>query len=116
MKKTTLLLAGLVLATAGAYAQTADEIIGKYADAIGGKEKLAAIKNIYMEGSVDANGQKIPIKLWKVVNKSFRTEFTFGGMTGYTIIRKDSGWAFSPFAGQTSPEPMTADQVKSSQT
>ncbi|HTA82551.1 MAG TPA: hypothetical protein VK783_06455 [Bacteroidia bacterium] len=116
MKKTTLLFAGMVLATIGATAQTADEIINKYADAIGGKEKLAAIKNIYMEGSIDANGQKIPLKLWKVINKSFRTEYSFGGMTGYSIIRKDSGWNFQPFAGQTVPEPMTADQVKASQT
>jgi hypothetical protein len=116
MKKRTLLLAGMAMATICATAQTADEIINKYADAIGGKKKLAGIKSVYMEGDADANGQKIPIKIWTVVGKSERTEFTFNGMTGYTIIRSDSGWAFSPFAGQTHAEPMTADQVKSAST
>jgi hypothetical protein len=114
MKKTTLLLAGLVFAT-GAYAQTADEIINKHADAIGGRQKLAAIKNIYMEGKSNINGTDVPFKVWTVDKQATRIEFSFGGMTGYTIIRKDSGWGFSPFAGQTHPEPMTADQVKGSQ-
>ena len=115
MKKNILVLTALAFATLGANAQTADDIINKYADAIGGRKKLEAIKNIYMEGSVDAQGQKIPLKMWLVVNKSFRTEYTFSGMTGYTIIRSDSGWNYSPFAGQKQAEPMTADQVKSAQ-
>ncbi len=115
MKKSILLFATLAFAAVGTKAQTADDIINKYADAIGGRKKLENIKNIYFEGSVDANGQKIPLKIWIVLNKDMRTEYTFGGMTGYSIIRSDSGWNFSPFAGQKQAEPMTADQVKSSQ-
>ena len=69
-----------------------------------------------MEGSVDAQGQKLPMKIWKVIGKSMRTEYTFNGMTGYTIIRTDSGWSYSPFQGQKQAEPLTADQVKSGQT
>jgi hypothetical protein len=116
MKKTTLLFAGLALATLTVSAQTADEIIAKYADAIGGKKKLEAIKTIYKEGTANAQGQLIPIKLWYVIKKSMRQEVTFNGMTQYTIVRNDSGWVFSPFQGQTHPEPMTAEDVKSQQT
>ena len=116
MKKTTLLLAGLAFTALGATAQTADEIINKYADALGGKKKLEAIKNIYMEGSVNAQGQQIPMKFWFVIKKSMRQEVTFNGMTQYTIVRTDSGWVFSPFQGQKQAEPMTAEQVKSQQT
>ncbi|MGP8217034.1 MAG: hypothetical protein ACLQQ4_15810 [Bacteroidia bacterium] len=115
MKKTTLLLAGLALAAVSATAQTADEIINKYADAVGGRKKLEGIKNLYMEGSVDAQGQKIPMKLWFVIKKSMRQEIIFNGMTQYTIVRNDSGWVFSPFQGQTKAEPMTAEDVKSQQ-
>lgn len=115
MKKTTLLLAGFALALS-ATAQTADEVINKYADAIGGKAKIAAVKNLYLEGEVDAQGQKIPMKFWFVINKKMRQEVTFNGMTQYTIVRNDSGWVFSPFQGQKQAEPMTADEVKSSQT
>ncbi|HSY77221.1 MAG TPA: hypothetical protein VK890_10215 [Bacteroidia bacterium] len=115
MKKTTFLLAALALVTVSATAQTADEIINKYADAIGGKKKLEGIKNLYMEGSIDAQGQKIPIKFWFVVKKSMRQEVTFNGMTQYSIVRNDSGWSYSPFQGQTKAEPMTAEDVKSQQ-
>jgi hypothetical protein len=34
------------------------------------------------------------------------------GMTGYSIITSDGGWNFSPMAGQTKPEPITADELK----
>jgi hypothetical protein len=116
MKKTTLLLAGLALVAVSATAQTADEIITKYADAIGGKKKLNDIKNLALEGSVDAQGQKIPIKFWFVIKKSMRQEVTFNGMTQYSIVRNDSGWVFSPFQGQKQAEPMTAEEVKAQQT
>jgi hypothetical protein len=105
----------LLFIGAGAFAQTADDIISKYLDAIGGKEKLAAIKNIYMEGSVDANGQQITIKIWNVNKTSARSEYTVMGMTGYNIITKDSGWNFNPFGGGKVAEPMTSDQVKRAQ-
>lgn len=114
MKKTLLLLAGFGL-TLSATAQTADEIINKCADAIGGKKKIEAVKNLYMEGSVNAQGQQIPMKFWYVIKKSMRQEVTFNGMTQYTIVRNDSGWSFSPFQGQKQAEPMTADEVKSQQ-
>lgn len=114
MKKTILLLA-CVFAGAASFAQTADEIINKYADAIGGKDKVKSIKNIYMEGTVDAQGQTITIKDWKVLKTATRTEYTVMGMTGYSILTKDSGWNFNPFMQQKAAEPMTADMVKRGQ-
>jgi hypothetical protein len=33
-------------------------------------------------------------------------------MTAFTIMRTDSGWNFMPFNGMTSPEPMTAEELK----
>ncbi|HTB06419.1 MAG TPA: hypothetical protein VK806_05645 [Bacteroidia bacterium] len=114
MKK-LLLAASLLVAASGAFAQTADDIISKYVAAIGGKEKLDGIKNLYLEGNINAQGQQIPIKIWIVSRKSMRVEYTFNGMTGYSIIRNDSGWNFSPFAGQKTAEPLTSDQVKEAQ-
>jgi hypothetical protein len=114
MKK-LFLAASLFVAATGAFAQTAEDIIAKYVAAIGGKDKLDAIKNIYMEGNINQQGVQIPLKIWIVSRKSMRTEFTFNGMTGYTIIRSDSGWNYVPFQGQKQAEPMTADQVKRAQ-
>jgi outer membrane lipoprotein-sorting protein len=68
-----------------------------------------------MEGDIDANGQQIQIKNWWVCNKAMRTQYTLMGMTGYSIVTKDSGWNYNPFNGQKQAEPMTADMVKTLQ-
>src|SRR5581483_3802251 len=112
MKKTIFLSIAILVATTALTAQTADEIVNKYADAIGGKKKLQEIKNIYMEGSLNGT---IPVKSWLVVNKMERGESTLNGMTSYSIVRTDSGWSFSPARGQKVAEPMTADEVKNQQ-
>lgn len=96
-------------------AQTADEVINKVIDAQGGKEKLLSIKTLKMTGNIEFSGQKIPFNLYAADKSAYRTEFTFSGLTGYTIVTKDSGFNFSPFQGQTSPESMTAEDVKLAQ-
>jgi hypothetical protein len=93
-------------------AQTADEIINKYIDAMGGMAKLSSIKTVYMEDSINACSMKIPLKIWIENNKAMRAEFTVSGMTGYQIMRTDSGWGFNPMAGQKQAEPVTKDEVK----
>ena len=94
---------------------TADEVINKAIDAQGGKEKLLTIKTVKMVGNIEFSGQKIPFNLYAIDKTAYRTEFTFSGLTGYTIVTKDSGFNFSPFQGQTSPESMTAEDVKLAQ-
>jgi len=115
MKKTlsilTLLLGSCSLMTA----QTADDIINKNIAAMGGMDKLNSIKTIYEEDSLSISGVKLPVKTWMIDKKSMRAEFSFSGMTGFSILRTDSGWNFAPFQGQTSPEPSTADEVKKGQ-
>jgi len=92
---------------------SADEIINDYVNAMGGVQKLASITNIYMEGEININGGKRQTRKWVVNNKGVRTEFTFSGITSYTIVRQDSGWTYSPNRGRKKPEPMTATSVAS---
>lgn len=114
MKKNLIILT-LLCTSPLLFAQSADEIINKSIDAIGGKDKLLAIKNLYMEGDVDASGQQIQIKNWWINKTAMRTEYTLMGMTGYSIVTTDSGWNYNPFNGQKTAEPMTADMVKNFQ-
>jgi len=116
MKKTLLLVANMLLMITFLHAQTADDIINKYIDAMGGKDKLAALKTLYLEGSIDASGQKLSIKTWFINKKAMRSEVGINGMTIYSVVTKDSGWSFNPLMGQKEAEPMTPDQVKSAQT
>lgn len=53
----------LVGATIQYKAQTAEEIIASYYDAIGGKEKLAELKGIKMSAKINQMGMEIPLNI-----------------------------------------------------
>lgn len=92
-------------------AQTVDEVITKNIEAIGGKDNWKKVNTMKSEASLSVQGMDIPINIYQVNNKAFRSDFTAMNMTGYTIVNGDSGWNFNPMQGQTKPEPMTADQL-----
>ncbi|MEO6454323.1 MAG: hypothetical protein ABIN97_09635, partial [Ginsengibacter sp.] len=81
-------------------AQTVDEIINKYAEARGGKNKLNSITSVYMEGSRQMMGNKVAIKVTKVQGKLYRNDFEFGANKGYTIVTPSAGWSFIPMRSQ----------------
>lgn len=114
MKKMKFLsiLAVTILMTASTYAQSVDEIISKHISAIGGAENWKKINSVRQEASISVQGMDIPVVITFVHNKGFKQEFTVMGMTGYSIITPEGGWNFSPMAGQTKPEPITADELK----
>ena len=115
MNKIALLLAVLVSAIA-VNAQTADEIINKYMEAMGGKAKLLSIKSIYMEGtSVMQNGTEISQRSWKVDGKLFRQEINSAMFNFAMVVTDKEGWRQNPRAGGAF-EPMTAEQVANMQT
>ncbi len=98
--------------TGSAAAQTVDEVINKHLEAIGGKEKWRTIKSMKSEASVTVQGMEIPITLHQLHEKAMRQDYTVMNMNAFSIIRKDSGWNYMPFQGQTAPEPLTADALK----
>ncbi len=103
----------LLLLSVHAYSQNADSIINHYIDAIGGREKLAAIKTIHTESYIDQGGAKISFVTNAINQKAFKQEISFGGMTGYDIVTDTAGWYFSPFNGMTQAETKTAEDLKS---
>jgi hypothetical protein len=111
-------LLGLMLAITSfttVCAQSLEEIHTKHVAALGGSDQIKAVKAVKMSGGMNANGMKIPVAIQILNGKGFKVEFTAMGMTGYQIVNNTKGWNFSPFQGQTKPEPMTEDDVKKSQ-
>ena len=96
-------------------AQNVDEILKKHAEAIGGLDNWAKIKTMKFEMAMKMQGMEIQINVAQVNCSAMRTDITVMGMSGYTIITKTNGWNYMPFNGQTKPEPMTEDLLKSSQ-
>ena len=94
-------------------AQSVDEIVSKYVDALGGKDKLSSLKTVRMEGTMDVNGTDIDITVTKSQLVGLRMDIAVMGMNGYQIITPTAGWSFMPFMGQTAPEAMKEEQIKS---
>ncbi len=98
-----------------AQAQTVDEIADKYAEARGGKDKLTAIKSIYMEGAGQMMGNEIAVKVIKEQGKLVRNEFETGAGNGYRIVTEKEGWSMFSMRS-TTPSPMTPEAVAAQQT
>jgi hypothetical protein len=97
-----------------AFSQSADDIINKNLDAMGGKDKLATLKTVYEETSTSAMGNELPGKTWFINGQGFRSEINAMGSSIVTVITKDTGWMVNPLTGNTNPQPLPAEAVKQS--
>lgn len=112
--KQGLLFAAFLLFSLSAQAQTADEIIKKHLEKMGGAnwDKITSMK---MEAKIvapAAPGMEIPMTMTIVNKKAARIDVSVMGMSQTTCINGDAGWMINPFGGSTDAQPLTADQVK----
>ena len=96
------------------FAQTAEEIVTKHIEAVGGAAAWKKVNSIYYEGKITVQGAEVNVTITALNGKGVRQNISVMGLTGYQIITPTAGWNFMPFQGQTSPEPMTADELKQS--
>lgn len=105
MKKTALMLISLFLLSTFGYAQTADEIINKSIDALGGLEKYQNLKSIYVNAEVNSMGFTIPISITQK-GKSFYIEQNLMGQLMKIGYDGTEGWMVNPMSGSTEPQKM----------
>lgn len=108
----TLLLAAIFSTALTAKSQTADEIIDKYIEAIGGKENWKKINTIKMEGQVEVQGIEIPFTMQAVNGKGVRTDGEFQGNSFIDITTPTKGWSQNPMAGKATLQPISEDELK----
>jgi hypothetical protein len=113
MKLKNLLFAALSFITMSAMAQTADEIVGKNIEAMGGKDKLSSLQSLKMTGTLATQGVDVGMTFTKLNNKGFRIDLEINGMSNYQTATTNKGTVFMPIAGMTSPADMEPSQLKS---
>ena len=113
MKKILLSITLLFAVAFSVSAQTADEIIAKYIDAIGGAEKWSKIKSIKLEGQVEVQGLAIPFTMQGIQLKGQRVDAEFQGNKIIDIMTPTGGWSQNPLAGKATMSPMTSEELKS---
>ncbi|HXC06349.1 MAG TPA: hypothetical protein VNZ86_16440 [Bacteroidia bacterium] len=94
-------------------AQTADEIVDKYVKAIGGREKLNAVKTAKFTVKMNANGMDFPMVTYLKMPGSLRTETLFQGMLAVSVYdsKTKTGWNLNPIMGDTIPQKMNSEQT-----
>jgi hypothetical protein len=102
-----------IFCTVTVSAQTADEIIGKYVQAVGGKDLLTKITSVYTESTMDIMGMQGTVKSTTMNGKGMRQDMDISGSTITTCYSDKGGWSINPMTGATTPEDMPAGQYNS---
>lgn len=87
-----------------------DQILEKNYKTYGGKEKLASIKTVYMEGKIVQGGMEMPIKVWYKVDGKFRMEATVMQQKMVTAFDGKIAWWIMPMIGINEPQKMPEEQ------
>jgi hypothetical protein len=110
--KSSLLCIISLLGLLNTKAQTADDIIKKWTNAMGGPEKLASIKTIYTENEIGVMNNPAAGKTYIVNGKGFKSVIDLSGQLIIDCYTVNGGWSINPLAGQPTAVNMPDAQVK----
>ncbi len=96
-------------------AQTADEIVTKNIDAIGGKEIISKITSQVVESDLSVMGTTLTSISTLLVGKGFKNVSNFNGQDIVQCITPTGGWMINPLQGMADAQALPDDQVKAAQ-
>lgn len=101
-----------VISFGSLHAQTIDEVINKHVEAMGGKDKLAQLKAVQMDMTVEVMGNEAPSNVTIVEGKGYKYESDFNGQKIVQCYTDKGGWTINPMMGSSDPQPLPDDQYK----
>jgi hypothetical protein len=117
LKARNVVLSALILAAAAlpAAAQTTEEVLQKYYEAIGGEEAWLNLSTMRASGNIDVMGMMNgPFSIVQQRPAKARIEMTIQGMEIVQAFDGETAWQIMPMMGSTEPEvadPETAQQI-----
>jgi outer membrane lipoprotein-sorting protein len=99
--------------TLNSYSQTADEVINKHIEALGGLDKLSAIKTMIQTGTFGGGGMEFPVTMTFKRDNKVRMDIEFQGNSQIQAYDGTTAWQISPWQGKKDPEKMPAEGTKS---
>lgn len=90
-------------------AQTADEVVNKHIAALGGKDKLASLQSVRMNGNMNVQGNDFGITITRVQNTGMRVDMEIMGASNYQVVNTTKGSVFMPAMGMQDAQPMDDD-------
>jgi len=96
--------------TTAAPALTADQIVSKNLDAVGGKDAISKVKSMSTDVTMQVMGNEAPSKAVVVDGVGVKSESEFNGMKIISVYTDKGGWMQNPMAGAADPTPMPDTQ------
>lgn len=82
-----------------ASAQTAEEIVQKYAAAMGGLDAFKKVQTAKITGSVTVQGMDLPLTVQIINGRAFRTDVEVMEQAVVNSYKDGKGWKINPFGG-----------------
>jgi outer membrane lipoprotein-sorting protein len=112
-RASTILGVLLLLGAAGpAAAQTADDIVTKHLNAIGGLAKLKAVSSIRQTSEMTRDGNTMTMVVAAKRPNLARQEMTIQGQTIVQVFDGTTAWMINPFSGSTDPIALTGPEAE----
>jgi hypothetical protein len=94
-------------------AQTVDDIVARYLKAVGGMEKIQAVKSLRRSGKfIGGGGFEAVISQENKRDASVREEMSLQGMIGINAYDGKTGWKIEPWGGKKDPEALGEEEMK----
>jgi outer membrane lipoprotein-sorting protein len=114
MKKISFFVSFLILlfGVTSSYSQSVDEVIENHVKAIGGMDKLMAIKSIRFTGKFSGGGFEVPVTFVQKRKDKMRMDITFQGNSQVQAYDGTTAWQINPWTGKKDAEKMPKESEK----